>query len=188
MTQSDSTAPDSLPSPHGEVRYISPRSELIAGLAWMTLGGAILIGSVLMDRLEQQHINPYTVPGLLPGLLGILMLLLGLLLALRSLGRGALHAGPASPVQGSGGSRKRILLVVGLCTTFAVVLVGHGLPFWAAGAIFVTASILSLQHAQRVADGQRLTARLLLRAVVIGLGSSLTIALIFQEVFLVHLP
>ena len=30
-----------------------------------------------MDRLEQQHINPYTVPGLLPGLLGIAMILLG---------------------------------------------------------------------------------------------------------------
>ena len=187
MTQSDSSTPDSLPSPHGEVRYISPRSELIAGLAWMALGAAVLIGSVLMDRLEQQHINPYTVPGLLPGLLGILMLLLGFLLALRSLGRGALHS-PASPAQGSGGSRKRILLVVGLCTTFAVVLVGHGLPFWAAGAIFVTASILSLQHSQRVADGQGLSARLLLRAVVIGLGSSLTIALIFQEAFLVRLP
>ena len=40
-----------------------------------------------MDRLEAQHINPYTVPGLLPGLLGLVMILLGVLLALRSWGR-----------------------------------------------------------------------------------------------------
>jgi len=31
----------------------------------MALGIAILIGSVTMDRLEKQGINPYTIPGLL---------------------------------------------------------------------------------------------------------------------------
>ena len=57
---------------------------------WIALGVAVLIGSITMDRLERQHINPYTVPGLLPGLLGIAMILLGGVLALRSWRRGAL--------------------------------------------------------------------------------------------------
>ena len=52
--------------------------------------------SFAMDRLEAQHINPYTVPGLLPGLLGIVMILLGGLLALRSWRRGALHQSAAA--------------------------------------------------------------------------------------------
>src|ERR1700760_4380693 len=63
---------------------VGPRSDFIAALGWMALGAAILIGSWTMDRLENQDVNPYTVPGLLPGLLGIAMTILGALLALRS--------------------------------------------------------------------------------------------------------
>ena len=70
-----------------------PRADLRDALGWIVFGVAVLIGSLTMDRLEQQHINPYTVPGLLPGLLGIAMILLGGLLALRSWRRGALRAG-----------------------------------------------------------------------------------------------
>ena len=57
-------------------------SELRGGLAWTVFGIAVLALSWRMDRLEAQHINPYTVPGLLPGLLGIVMVLLGGLLVL----------------------------------------------------------------------------------------------------------
>jgi len=62
----------------------SLRSDFLSALGWMGLGIAILIGSVTMDRLEKQDINPYTIPGLLPGLLGIAMTILGALLAARS--------------------------------------------------------------------------------------------------------
>src|SRR3954469_14101557 len=62
----------------------SLRSDFFSALGWMALGIAILIGSIMMDRLEKQDINPYTIPGLLPGLLGIAMTILGALLALRS--------------------------------------------------------------------------------------------------------
>src|SRR3981189_3608223 len=60
------------------------RSDFLSALGWIGLGIAILIGSVMMDRLEKQDINPYTIPGLLPGLLGIAMTILGALLAARS--------------------------------------------------------------------------------------------------------
>jgi hypothetical protein len=73
--------------PPAQARAVAA-SELRGGLAWMAFGFAVLALSWRMDRLEAQHINPYTVPGLLPGLLGIVMLLLGGLLALRSWRRG----------------------------------------------------------------------------------------------------
>ena len=180
-------APESAASPHGEHRHVSPRSDLVAGVGWMALGLAILIGSLMMDRLQRQDINPYTIPGLLPGCLGIVMLLLGLLLTVRSIGRGALKPGVTLASE-SGASRKRIALVLGLCIAFDVLLVGHGLPFWAAGAIFVTVAILSLQHSQRVAAGQKFTARIFFTTLAIGLGAGLIITLVFQEIFLVHLP
>ena len=74
------------------------RSDFLSALGWMALGIAILIGSVTMDRLENQDINPYTIPGLLPGLLGIAMTILGALLGLRSWRPHLLAAGNRAPV------------------------------------------------------------------------------------------
>jgi len=80
------------------------------------------------------------------------------------------------------------LLVLGLCLTYGVVLVGHGLPFWLAAAIFVSAAILSLQYQQRKSSGQKLSARMVVTAAAIGLGAGIIITIVFQEIFLVRLP
>ena len=37
-----------------------PRADLHDGLGWIALGVAVLIGSITMDRLERQDVNPYT--------------------------------------------------------------------------------------------------------------------------------
>jgi hypothetical protein len=170
----------------------SLRSDFLSAIGWMGLGIAILIGSVTMDRLEKQGINPYTIPGLLPGLLGIAMTILGALLGLRSwrpLFASAVSAAPADR-----GEQKRLLLVLGLCLGFGVGLVGHGLPFWLAAAIFVTVAILSLQYQSgkqyqsRKSTGERSSVRSLVKAAAIGLGAGLAITVVFQELFLVRLP
>ena len=167
---------------------IHPKSDLFDGIGWIALGVAILVGSLLMDRLEQQHINPYTVPGLVPGLLGLMMILLGGILALRSWRRGALQLLVPAPTADDREQRRRVWLVIALCMGYAVVLVGHGLPFWLASAIYVTVSILILQRLSRDANERRLTPRAWVKAVVIGLGSGLITSLVFQELFLVRMP
>src|SRR3954449_9196433 len=106
----------------------SLRGDFLSALGWMGLGIAILIGSVMMDRLEKQGINPYTIPGLLPGLLGIAMTILGALLAARSWRPHLLASAGKAAVNRA--EQMRILLVLALCIAFGVVLVGHGLPFW----------------------------------------------------------
>jgi hypothetical protein len=78
--------------------------------------------------------------------------------------------------------------VLGLCLTFGVVLVGHGLPFWLAAAIFVTVAILSLQAKQRRSSGQKLSLRMIITAAAVGVGAGLAITAVFQELFLVRLP
>jgi hypothetical protein len=90
-------------------------------------GAAVLVGSITMDRLAQQNINPVTVPGLLPGLLGIAMILLGSVLGVRSLRRGALHqaAGLRSAEQRE--QARRVAVAIALCLGYGVVLVGHGI-------------------------------------------------------------
>ncbi len=187
MTPSAPPPPETPPSPHGD-HPANARADLKAGFIWMAFGIAVLIGSLRMDRLESQDINPYTVPGLLPGLLGIVTTLLGFLLLLRSWRRGGWHAQDAAATHTSAAEKKRIVLVLALCLVFGVVLVGHGLPFWAAASLFVTVAILGLQHAQRKAAGEKFTARVFAKAVVIGIGAGVVITVVFQELFLVHLP
>ena len=82
----------------------------------------------------------------------------------------------------------RLLLVLGLCLAFGVGLVGHGLPFWLAAAIFVTVAILTLQYQQRQSTGEKLSLRKCITTAAIGLGAGIIITVVFQEIFLVRLP
>jgi hypothetical protein len=165
-----------------------PRSDMVDAIGWMALGIAILVASVSMDRLESQHINPYTVPGLLPGLLGLAMMLLGGVLAVRSWERGALSR-PRMPADADQREeRRRVLIVIALCAGYGVVLIGHGIPFWLASTIYVSGSIIVMQRISRDSQERRLTPRMLLKAAVIGAASSVITQLVFQEVFLVRMP
>jgi len=164
------------------------RSDLRDGLCWAALGAAILIGSLRMDRLEAQHINPYTVPGLLPGLLGLAMLLLGCVLALRSWRRGALSQPAEATTELQREERRRYWVVIALCLGYCVVLVGHGIPFWLASSIYVTGSILVLKRLSRDEQERRLGVMAWTKALVIGVGASVVTQLVFQELFLVRMP
>jgi len=175
-------------SSHYPEAVVGQRTDLLSAIGWMTLGIAILIGSVMMDRLEDQDINPYTIPGLLPGLLGIAMIILGALLAIRSWRAAPFRPTETTDTSTSHAGRKRLALVLGLCLAFGVGLVGHGLPFWLTVVVFVTASILSLQYQQRPAIESPLGLRRFAAATAIGLGAGIAITIIFQDFFLVHLP
>jgi hypothetical protein len=166
---------------------VAARSELIQAAGWTALGAAALIGSLRMDRLESQHINPYTVPGLLPALLGITMMLLGILLALRSWRRGALEARHAM-FDFNAAEARRVALVLVLCIGFGVALVGHGLPFWLAAAIFVSIAIVALQRPSDPGARWSFSVRDALVAIVIGLCAGGAITLVFERIFLVRLP
>ena len=166
----------------------APRSDLKDAVGWFALGTAVLVGSLTMDRLEQQNINPVTVPGLLPGLLGIAMMLLGVILGLRSWGRGAFaHAAP--PVTAHRREeRRRVALAVTLCCGYGILLVGHGIPFWLASTLYVTASILLFQRISPEVAERRLTPRAWAKALVIGAVSSVVTWAVFEKLFLVRLP
>lgn len=188
MAESATSTPESIGTAPEADAPVHPRSDLKDGLGWVALGVAILVGSLRMDRLEAQHINPYTVPGLLPGLLGLAMILLGAILALRSWRRGALKLALPAPSADQREEHRRIWVVVALCMGYAVVLVGHGLPFWLASAIYVTGSILVLQRLSREEAERRFSVRGFAKALAIGLGAGVVTSLVFQELFLVRMP
>src|SRR5258708_22172501 len=101
-------------APHLVAQPASPRSDFVAALIWIAFGTAVAIGSWRMDRLENQDVNPYTVPGLLPGLLGLAIGFFGTLLLARAWRQGALggESPPAAPVASAG--RKRLPVRLGL--------------------------------------------------------------------------
>ena len=176
----DTSLPQELPP--------SARADFYGALGWIALGVAVLIGSLTMDRLERQHINPYTIPGLLPALLGIAMILLGGVLALRSWRLGALarQHPPLSVDQRD--ERRRIWVVMALCVGYGAVLIGHGLPFWLASSIYVAASILIVQRLSRDPVQRRMSLRALAKALLIALCASWITQWVFQDLFLVRLP
>ena len=165
-----------------------PRSDFKDAIGWLLLGAVTLAGALRMDRLEDQDINPYTVPGLLPGLLGIGLMLLGALMAVRSLRKGALSAAPPATSPLLAQQRRRVAVAIAMCVGYSVVLVGHGLPFWVASAIYITASILVFQRMSQDPTERRLDLRSAVKALAIGVGMSVLVWLVFEQVFLVRLP
>lgn len=162
---------------------VSPRADLASAAVWMAIGAAIAVGSWRMDRLAHLNINPYEIPGLVPGLLGAALFVLGAMLALRAARAGGLRQGPATPAAGRG----RMLFVLAVMLLYPLVLVGHGLPFWLATGLFVTAFIYGFDRERQTALG-RTTARQLLLAATCGVATSAVVTLVFQNIFYVRLP
>jgi len=160
-----------------------PRADLFAGLAFLGVALAIIIASLRMDRLERLQATIYTAPGLVPGILGLMLAVMALVLIARALRAGALtQSGLSFDVA----AQWRLGVALVLCLGFALGLVGHGLPFWLAAAIFVTLFVLIFQFQERRREGTLLRGAAF--AVAYGLISGLAIHHLFQDVFLVRLP
>lgn len=154
------------------------------GAFWVALGLVIVFESWRMPRLEEQGINPYTAPGLVPGLLGIILATLGVALAFR---RAPLAAGPALEGQGGGVAEPwRIGLAFLLCLGFGGVALGNGPPFWLAAGLFLFLAIILFEWPEHRAAG---TLRYgVTRAALVATGGAAAVTFVFQEVFLVRLP
>lgn len=161
------------------------RADLVASAFWLALGLLTVQQSWVMDRLETQGADPWSVPGLVPGLIGVVLTILGALLMLRALRRQAVAevVDDETPQEAREG-RWRFLVVLALCLIFTLGLLGHGLPFWLAAAIFITAFITILSWRQGVEN----LPRRLGFACAYGLIMGAAIHFLFERLFLVRLP
>lgn len=159
-------------------------ADLVTGLAWLLVASLIIIGAWQMDRLKHLQATLYTIPGLVPGLLGGAIALASGALVIRALRAGAL-ADPRWPTVRLS-EHWRLIAVLVLCLGYAIALVGHGLPFWLASAIFVAVFIFIFQFADRRREGT--LARGAVVAAATGVISGVVIHYAFQDLFLVRLP
>lgn len=162
----------------------SPFADLISGGIWLALAIGIMVMSWAMDRLVHLQASVYTAPGIVPGLLGLALAIMGALLILRSIRAGAIAQ--ARIPSFSFREHWRILTALALCLTFALGLVGSGLPFWLAAAIFIAIFVFVFQFEDRKAAGT--LARGAAFAAVFGLICGGSIYYVFQDLFLVRLP
>ena len=167
----------------------------------------MLVASWRIDRLENLHINPWSIPGLLPGIVGVLIMLLAIALAWQAR-RGTPPAAPAAsaalPAAAAGataaatapagsepeGSRLeewgRTLAAATLCVLFAGVSLGRGLPFMAEAAAFIFLFIAAFSWPQWRAENRQL--RGLATTFVTAVVAAACISWLFESVFLVRLP
>ena len=162
------------------------RADLLAGIAFVALGVAILWLSWTMPRLEERGVPLITAPGLVPGVLGALLAACGAALALRSLAVARDPAGwrrfAAILVSVEAG---RAVAVIVLVFGYALGLVGL-VPFWLATALFVFAFVLSFDA--WLAEVPRPLRRVAPAAALLAVATGVVVVLVFERGFLVRLP
>jgi hypothetical protein len=162
----------------------SARADVVSGAIWLAIGLAVVVGSWNMDRLEKQGVQWFAAPGLVPGILGLFIAGAATIITARSLLR--LARGDPGTRTLEPGYLRRTGLTLALCFAFAAGLVGHGLPFGVAAAIYLFLHIFLLQFPERRAKGEIARGALVAGAVAVCVATA--VSLVFQELFLVRLP
>jgi hypothetical protein len=161
------------------------RADFWFSIVLIALGLAVVVESWRMPRFEALHINPYTVPGLVPGVLGVVILVLGGALCLRSARAGGWRFGSAGGAWLADPGVRRLLLSVALCLTYAGGLVAR-LPFWLATWLFVSGFVAMFEWPLATSRADRLRRGAF--ALGFGLMVTLVVTFVFERIFLVRLP
>jgi hypothetical protein len=170
-----------------ETHPSSPRRDLTGGVAWTALGCLIAVLSWQMDRMTQQGATLHTAPGLWPGIVGTLLAALGGALMLRSWQRAQRIGWDAAAKDDTDyAPRSSFVLATGMFFVYALLLVGRGLPFWFSTALFVTTFVFLFQYTLRRAAGK--VTRGFAVALACGVLTSLSVTLLFEQLFYVRLP
>ena len=162
----------------------SPFADLLTGAVWLALAAAIVIGAWQMDRLSHLQASIYTAPGLVPGLLGCSIGFMAILLMARAVRAGALAQAAWPRVNIA--DHWRLIAILVLSLGYAIGLIGHGVVFWLASAIYVAVTVFIFQFADRRRDGTLIRGGVI--AIAFGIISGLVIHYAFQDLFLVRLP
>lgn len=164
----------------GEKAPASPRADLVTAAVLFALGIAIMHQAWQMPRFIEQSGTGLTAPGIVPGFYGAMLALLSGVLGLRAVRRGGWAV---RGTRGSSTDARQLGTAAVLGVFYAGVLVGR-VPFWMASALFVFAFTTAFEWGQ----GPERRARRIVEAALIGLGTGLSVMLVFEKLFLLRLP
>ena len=180
-----------------------PRADFITSVLLMALSAFVIIESLRMPRLEHRNINPYTIPGMVPAILGVIMGVLSITLFFRAMRYGGYRlskhttaaTSSSSASAGDGSPQKvgfwhkpetlRVILTVGFCLLYAIILVG-----WAwypiATFLYVFGFIVPFEYDRTKGPGEQ--KRIFILAGVEALLTAVLVSVVFRYVFLIRLP
>ncbi|HCG64373.1 MAG: hypothetical protein A2Y31_08210 [Spirochaetes bacterium GWC2_52_13] len=180
-----------------------PRADFITSVLLMALSAFVIIESLRMPRLEHRNINPYTIPGMVPAILGVIMGVLSITLFFRAMRYGGYRlskhttaaTSSSSASAGDGSPQKvgfwhkpetlRVILTVGFCLLYAIILVG-----WAwypiATFLYVFGFIVLFEYDRTKGPGEQ--KRIFILAGVEALLTAVLVSVVFRYVFLIRLP
>ena len=163
------------------------RFDLWIAAVFFVIGATAASLAYRMPTFADQKGQIYTAPGLVPGFYGIVIVLLSIWLALRAVRQGALRSGleHAEPEAIANPVTYRLALAIVLALLFVVGLLGR-MPFWLSSAIFV-ATFTGIFEWQ-AGEPWQTRARRLGEAIVLGLVTGVSVALVFEKFFYVRLP
>jgi putative tricarboxylic transport membrane protein len=184
LSQQPGPAPEEAASPvAGDRAPLPPRADLYAAAVLLAFGLGVVALALRMPTFVEQSHTGLTAPGIVPGFHGVVIAILAILLGLRAIRRGALSAGRHLGRALEPGDGRNLLIAAALGTLYAGFLVGR-LPFWLASALFVFAFTAAFEWGKGPAG----RARRLIEAALLGIGTGIAVALVFERIFLVRLP
>ena len=165
-----------------------PKADFLTAIFLIVFGITVLLISIGMPRFEELSVNPYSVPGIVPGFLGAILAVLGVVMLIRSV----VQKGYRFNLTAGGlktwireDSTRRLLLTLGLCIFYALVLIGL-LPYAVGTILFIFAFIVVFEYRRGVSPARQ--KRMFLFAALTSVISGLAIWAVFRYGFLVNLP
>ena len=165
-----------------------PRADFITSIGLIAFGIAVLVLSIQMPRFEEQGVNRFSVPGIVPGFLGSIVAVLGLVLFIRSIIRKGYKLG----LDGAAVSRffkaemtKRFAVTILVSVAYGWGMIGR-INYEVATAVYIFAFIVIFDVKWR--QGVKTQWKKILIAAIIAVLVGGVVGTTFRRLFLVNLP
>ena len=165
-----------------------PRADFITSIGLIAFGIAVLVLSIQMPRFEEQGVNRFSVPGIVPGFLGSIVAVLGLVLFIRSIIRKGYKLG----LDGAAVSRffkaemtKRFAVTILVSVAYGWGMIGR-INYEVATAVYIFAFIVIFDVKWR--QGIKTQWKKILIAAIIAVLVGGIVGTTFRRLFLVNLP
>ncbi|MBN2551270.1 MAG: tripartite tricarboxylate transporter TctB family protein [Spirochaetales bacterium] len=165
-----------------------PRADFITSIGLIAFGIVVLVLSIQMPRFEEQGVNRFSVPGIVPGFLGSIVAVLGLVLFIRSIIRKGykLDLGGAA-VSGffKAEMTKRFAVTILVSVAYGWGMIGR-VNYEVATALYIFAFIVIFDVKWR--QGIKTQWKKILIALIIAILVGGIVGTTFRRLFLVNLP
>lgn len=165
-----------------------PKADFVTSIILIAFGIAVLISSIQMPRFQEQHVNRFSVPGIVPGFLGAIIAFLGVVLLVRSIIRKGYRLSITGAVLKkffSAEMTKRLAVTILVSVAYGWGLFGR-IPYEIATALYLFSFMFIFEYKWK--EGSRAQWKKVLVAAIIAILVAAIVGSTFRYLFLVNLP